>query len=190
MKVTIEFNDLQRLIEDVAKKQTEETIDEAVREVIKGIVERDYKQTIESKVNELLESFVINYIDGYQMLIGGGGLGEEPVYKTPKEYINDKINHMFTTKTLTTTVKDSYYSSERTKEVTFEEFIRKEFDPTSTIERKMKEVAGDVRRQTDALIKKEYDKALSNALSATIVDVIMENDAFKSINSKIGRLSE
>ena len=54
----------------------------------------------------------------------------------------------------------------------------------------MEALGKSVKNEVSALLKKEYDKSLQNALSGVIMDVIMENEAFKNVNDNIKRLGD
>ena len=189
MKVTIEMDNLQSIIEAAAEKNTAEVIEDWVRQTTKSILDRDYKNAIEEVVTAKIKEYINTYIENYQIAVGGGFDDTAIQYYTPREYINKIISDTFRDRKLTTYVERSYGGRDK-KEVTFEELIKEHLNPTFEIQRHMESLAKGVKSEVSTLLKKEYDKSLQNALSGVIMDVIMENEAFKNVNNNIKRLSE
>ncbi len=189
MKVTIEMDNLQAMIEAAAKQNTQEVIEDWVRQTTTSILDRDYKDIINEVVTSKMKEYITTYIDCYQISVGGGFDGTPVQYYTPREYINKIISDTFRDKKLTTYVERSYGGRDK-KEVTFEELIKDHLNPTFEIQRHMEALGKSVKSEVSSLLKKEYDKSLQNALSGVIMDVIMENEAFKNVNDNIKRLGE
>lgn len=189
MKVTVEMENLNSLIEAAVKKITEEALDDYVAQEVKNSLARNFGKIIEEEVTAKMREYITTYLESYLITVGGGLCGDDIQQYTPREYINKIINDTFRDKKLTTYTESSYGGRNK-KEVTFEDFIKEALNPTAEIQRHMKKLAEDVKREVNSLLKSEYDKSLQNALSGVIMDVIMENEAFKSVNSSIKRLSE
>ena len=189
MKVTIEMDNLQSIIEATARKNTEEVLEEFVKERTKEVLEREYGKLIEEQVTEKMKEYISTYIECYQLAVGGGLSSDDVEYMTPRQYINKIISDTFRDRKLTTYIERSYGGTVE-KEVTFEEFIKEHLNPTSEIQRHMTSLAKSVKQDVSTLLKTEYDKSLQNALSGVIMDVIMQNDAFKNINNNIKSLGE
>lgn len=189
MKVTIEMDNLQGIIEEAAKQNTKEVIEDWVKERTQSILDKDYKDIINEVVTAKIKEYITTYIDCYQISVGGGLDGTPIQYYTPREYINKIITDTFRDKKLTTYVERSYGGRDK-KEVTFEEFIKEHLNPTYEIQHHMEALGKSVKNEVSALLKKEYDKSLQNALSGVIMDVIMENEAFKNVNDNIKRLGD
>jgi len=189
MKVTIEMDNLQSVIEGAVKKNTGEVIEDWVRQTTTSILDRDYKEVIEEVVTSKMKECIDTYISNYQLAVGGGFEGTPIQYYTPHEYINKIISDTFRDKKFTTYVERPYGGKDK-KEVTFGELIKDILNPTLEIQRHMESLAKGVKSEVNILLKKEYDKSLQNALSGVIMDVIMQNQEFKNINDNIKRLGD
>lgn len=189
MKITIDMENLNSIIEDVVKKNTEEVLEDFVSQRVRTSLESNFGKIIEEEVSDKMREYIQTYLESYVITVGGG-LSEDGVQQyTPREYINKIINNTFRDRKLTTYVKGSYGDITK-KEVTFEEFIKDSLDPTSQIKRHMELFAKDVKGQVNSLLKTEYNNALMKALSGVVMDTIMEDEEFKRINDSIKRLSE
>ena len=187
MKITLDLENLQGVIEEVAKKQTGEAIEDAIRSVATSFINANYKDKIEQITNEILEQSIRDYIDKTEIPIGTG-LGCEPIMMTPRQYINSTIEKTFQDKTFTIKVEGTYRTEER--KIGFDDFIKSELNPTTQIQAAMKDFARDTKSEINRLIKDTYNSELSKAVGASVVDVIFESEQFKRINNNIKRLSE
>lgn len=189
MEVTIKMDNLQSIIEDAAKRNTQQVIEEYVSQKTKSILERDYASIIEEEVTSKLREYISTYIESFQIAVGGGFSGTDIQYMTPREYINKIISDTFRDKKFTVQT-ENYYGNKTKKDVTFEEFIKEFLNPAVEIKSQMASFAKGVKQEVNALLKNEYNKALQSALSGVVMDVIMENESFRNINNSIKRLSE
>ena len=187
MKITIDLENLQSIIEEVAEKQTGGAIEDAIRSVAMNYVTANYKDMIEAITDEIMEQSIRDYIEKTELQIGGG-LSSEPVLMTPKQYINTTIENTFKERAFTVKKDNGYRMVE--EKVTFEDFIKKELNPTSQIQSVMNSFARKTKEEINRLIKNTYNSELSKAVGASVVDVIFESEQFKRINNNIKRLSE
>lgn len=190
MKIDINFENLDKIIEDVIKHNTGEIIEDWVRQTVQSTLERDYKDIIENKVHEEIKTAIDSYINNYKISLGNPLAGEDIQYFTPHEYINYTIANVFDKKVLTEEVTDSWSGRKEKKETSFEDFLKSKFDFTKTIKMYMDDFAKDLRLQINSLLKESYNKATRDAISDVVLDTIMENDKFKSISNNLKRLGE
>lgn len=190
MKITIEMENLNSIIEQAVERNTSEVIEEFVKHQTKDILEKNYSAMIEEEVTKRMEEYISTYIENYQIAMGGNGLSDATIqYYTPREYINKTIDDIFRDKKFTT-VEENCYGDKCKKEISFEQFVKEHLNPTAQIKRHMESLAKGVKSDVNSLLKNEYDKALRDALSGVVMDVIMQNDAFKNINNNIKRLGD
>ena len=102
MKVTIEMDNLQGIIEAAVKENTGEVIQDWVEQKTKSILERDYSDIINDVVTAKMKEYINTYIESYQISVGGGFDGTPVQYFTPREYINKIISDTFRDKKLVT----------------------------------------------------------------------------------------
>jgi hypothetical protein len=187
MKINIEMDNLQKVVEETASRTVENSIEETISKIILNFIEANFKQVIEDKVNNLMNEYIIKYINEAEITVGGGF--DEPIKTyTPKEYINKLIKDIFDSQTFKIKVF-SPYSGTVDKKVTFDELVKDEFAINETIKNKMVQYSKDLKKDIDKHIKETYDKALQETLSSTIVDIIMQDESFKHINNQIKRFS-
>lgn len=188
MKITIDMENLGSIIESAVKENTKETISDYVDKKTKSMLESQYGKIIEEEVDKKMREYVSNYLETYELKVGGGFGEEEVKTYTPKQYINKLISETFEKKGFTVTKKDSYYGNTRTETVSFEDFIKKEMDVDCQIKQHMTNLAKEVKQAVNISLKNDYNKALKEALSDVVYDAIMENEKFKNISDNIKRL--
>jgi hypothetical protein len=189
MKITIEMENLNKIVEDAIAKNTDNTIQEYVAEKTKSILDAQYKETIEELVNNAVKQSINQYIDNYSITVGNPFTGEQTRTFTPREYINHTIAEIFEKK-LFTEVTSSYYGGKDTKTITFEEYIKKSFDFNAEIKKHMDSFSTSLKREVKANLENAYNRATRDALSDVVMDTIMENEKFKNISNNIKRLGE
>ena len=191
MKIQIDLEGLEAIIKDSAKKNTEESIDDAIKEVAHTYIENNFKQKIEEAVNNAIENHINQYLATAEITVGNPFDGESVVKYTPDQYINMKIGEVFKDNCFTIKEKDPYYrGGYKEKKVSFEDYIKKEFNYTSLIESEMKKFISNFKKELSNYFKETYTREMEKTLCSSVVDVIMQDDNFKKINDKISRLCE
>lgn len=190
MKITIEMENLNKIVEDAIAKNTDTTIQEYVAEKTKSILDAQYKEIIEELVNNAVKQSINQYIDNYFITVGNPFTGSEPRTFTPREYINHTIAEIFEKKLFTEQVTDSWSGRKDTKTITFEEYLKKQFDFSAEIKKHMDSFSASLKREVKANLESAYNRATRDALSDVVMDTIMENEKFKNISNNIKRLGE
>lgn len=190
MKITIEMENLNKIVEETVKNNTEETIQDYVAQKTKSILDESYRDIIDEQINSAIKQSIQTYLDCYQIQVGNPFNGEELRTFTPREYINHTISEIFEKKMFTKEVEDSWSGQKKVKTTTFEEYMKLHFDFASEIKKYMDSFAAGLRREVKNKLESEYNRATREALSDVVMDTIMENEKFKNISNSIKRLGE
>lgn len=189
MKVTIDLENLDYLVEKSLEETTKDSVQTAVDTIVKARVEEKYGETIDNLVTTMMEDSIRNYLETTELTVGDSFTGDVQTV-TPKQYINNKISQIFNDKAFKNTVKDGYYGGSRTETVTFEQWLKREFDADKLIKEHLTQFAKDTKKEISDHMKDTYNKELQSTLCDSIVDIIMQNKEFKNINDNIKRLGE
>ena len=190
MKIVIEMENLNKIIEESIAKNTGDTIEGYVEQKTKSILEDKYKENIDIQVNEAVKNAILHYLETFQITVGNPFNNEELRTFTPREYINHTISDIFEKKILTEKVKDRWSGREELKSISFEQYLKQNFDVEAIIKKHMETFASNLRRDINNILEKEYNKATREALSDVVMDTIMENEKFKKVSDGIRRLGE
>ncbi len=180
MQVTIEMDNLQKIIEATTNTIITETLNETISSIVKSYIKDNYKDIIEEAVNKAIEESIHDYIENTEIYVGNGSFGEEPIITTPRKYINTKINEIFE-KEKVTVKKSCSYGSSLTEEISFKEYLDREYDINKTIQQYMDSFGRAFKNELNSYLKKNYDANLRNILCDQIVDLLMQDGKFKSI---------
>lgn len=190
MKITIEMENLNSIVEEAIKNNTNRTIQDYVAKKTESILDDRYKELIDEQINNAVKESINQYLDNHKIQVGNPFNGEELRTFTPREYINYTISSIFENKILVEEVKDSWSGRKDTKKISFEEYIKNRFDFTKEIKKHMDTFSYNLRREVRDNLEKEYSRATRDALSDVVMDTIMENERFKNISNNIKRLGE
>ena len=190
MKITVEMENLNKIVEDCIKNNTNEVIQDYVAIKTKEILEEQYKDVIEDAVSKAIAKSIEDYIDNYEIKIGNPFDGQEEQVFTPKSYINNQIKKTFEDEMLITERVDSWSGRKETRKISFADFINNTFDIEGTIKKYMTDFSKKLRDEVTTHMQNSYNKATRDALSDVVMDTIMENEKFKNISNNIKRLGE
>lgn len=186
MEINITLDNLQSVIEESVKKVVDGNLEDIIRNIIENQIQNQFREKIEEAVTTTIEQSISNYIENSRIYVGTQ-FGEEPISMSPHQYINSKIKEIFE-KECFTKVDKNYYGNVK-KEVPFKEYIDKQYDIDGTVEKHMSNFAKQFKRQLEQHLKDNYNKNLQNVLCATVIDLLMQDDQFKSICKGIEQLS-
>lgn len=190
MKITIEMENLNKLIEETVRKNTEDTLDEYVAEKTKAVLEEQYGEKIEEAVSLAIAKAIENYIMTYEIKVGNPFDGQEEKIYTPMQYINATIQKIFEDEILIQEKQDSWSGRKEIKKISFKDYIKSQFDIDGAIQKHMNDFSSKLRKEVNSHMESAYNKATRDAISDVVLDTIMENEKFKNINDNIKKLGE
>lgn len=106
MKVTIEMENLQSILENAARINTEKAIQEALVEVAHNKVDEVLKGNIEQIVNDSIAGYVEDYIKNAKVQVGNSWSGEGVKEYTVEEYLKNQVAEIFQKQMFETKYKD------------------------------------------------------------------------------------
>ena len=182
MKFIAEMENLEQLVEAAIEENLNNLIEQEVRNIIADKVRSSAKEIIENIVNEKLTTYVEDYIKTATVSVGGGW-NSDPVVYTVEEYIRKQISEIMESGKLHT--KSSYGNTT----VTFEEFIKQQFDATSYVKKAlesfMKQVKDDINKNVDDM----FNQTTKAALSSVVMNLLANNATFMDMQDNIKRIA-
>ena len=185
MKVNIEMENLEKLIEVAMNKNVETVIKNEVDNAIKDEITKKSKNIIEQIVAERMTTFVDEYIKTATISVGGGFYSDEPAKTyTMEEYIKKELAD--TMKTGKLKVKQtSGYDSGKMKEVSFEEYVKQTFNVEELIKKELESFMTKIKKDINSKVDTTFNDVTKNMLSETVFNVLMKNDTFAKIKNNV-----
>lgn len=188
MKVTVEMDNLEKLVSSTMEENIENVIKQEVDKYVKKTVETNIKKSIEEVVSKNLTDFVDDYIKNTQIKIGGGYWNETPEETlTVEQFIKRQLKDQMGSKTLR--CKKKGYSDDF-ENVSFETYINRTFDVTSLIQKEIDSFMNNVKKDINKKIKDSFTSTTKNMLSESIFNVLMNNDTYKKIQDNVACIAD
>ena len=179
MKITIDLENLENLVQNSIEENIETVVRNQVDNVVRKMAEEVAKGAIEDKVSENFQRFVDEYIANTKIKIGGGYWDDSDVREyTVEEYIKKQLKEKLESNSLR--VKAAKY-----KNVTFEEYIKSQFDFNEEIKKAVDEFTDGIRKQVNCAMKEAFDNSTKNMLSATVLNILNANETYRKLENNI-----
>lgn len=190
MKVTIDLENLQNIIESVLNKNIETVVKEKVSDLISEQIKNTAKEQIEEICNKRMSDFVEEYIKTTKITVGGGFYSDDEIKEyTVEQYIKNQLAEIMKNQSFKTYGKDDWGRSRKEKEITFEDFVKETFDVNSIVKREIERFISETKRKISDNIKSVFDNATKNMLSENVFNILMASESYQKINDSIKRLT-
>lgn len=189
MKVTIEMENLQNIIEESAKINTEKAIDAAIHDVAHEKVNQVLCNKIEEIVNSRIAEYVDDYLKNTKIHIGGGWDSKDVEEYTAEEYLKKQIKDVFESQSFVTKHKNRYGDWVKEKQ-TFQEYVDSQFDAESIVKPYIDKMARQIKDEVNRKVKTVFDDAMRSALAENVFTIIASSDTYRTITQNMKLLGE
>jgi hypothetical protein len=187
MKVTLELDNLENIVQTTLEKNLENVVKEQIADIVKKTADNLMKDTINAQVSENFQHFVDEYITTKKIKIGGSYWDNEPEQEyTVEQYIKQQLKEKLDSKKLKLKKQDSYgrYTNNY-EEVSFETYISRQFDPSEEIKKELDTFMDDIRKQVNTTMKETFDNSTKSMLSNAVLSILSANDTYRQIENNI-----
>lgn len=188
MKVTIDLENLEQLVQTTTEKNIETIIKKQVAETIRKTIDELAKEVIADTVTENFQRFVDEYIKTTTIKVGGNSYWDDEEQKeyTVEQYIKYELKKRLESKKLRVKKKGRISSySDDFEEVTFEEYIKRSFNPEELIKLDLDKFMDEIRKDINKTMKETFDNSTKNMLSSAVLSVLTANDTYRQIENNI-----
>lgn len=189
MKVTIEMENLNDIIEEAAKINTERAVQDAIRDVAHTKVDEVLQGKLEEIVNNSIYGYVDDYLKTTKIKIGGGWEIKEVEEYTAEEYIRKKVSEIFETQVFVTKTKDRWGDWRETK-VTFQQYLDDKLDAEAVVKPYIDKIAKQIKDDVNLKVKSVFDEAMRNALAENVFQIVSSSDTYRTISQNMKLLGE
>ena len=187
MKITLELDNLEKIVQTTLEKNLENVVKEQIADIVKKTADNLIKDTINTQVSENFQHFVDEYITTKKIKIGGSYWDNEPEQEyTVEQYIKQQLKEKLDSKQLKVKKKGRSGSySDDYECVTFENYISCQFDPNDLVKKELDTFMDDIRKQVNTTMKKTFDNSTKSMLSNAVLSILSANDTYRQIENNI-----
>ena len=184
MKAIIDMENLEAMIERNLNDPLEVIINEQVENCVKRKIEELARNVIAEKVTENFQKFVDVYISTTKIKVGGNSYWDDDEVKefTVEQYIKYELKKRLESKKLRVKSNNRYSDYE---EVSFEDYIKSQFNANDIIKTDLDSFLDGVRKQINQTVKDTFDKSTKDMLSNTVLSILTANDTYRKIENNI-----
>ena len=187
MKVTIDLENLETLVQTTMEKNIETIVNKQISLTVNEVAERLAEKVIKEKVSENFQRFVDEYIVNTKIKIGGSYWDntEDQEY-TVEQYIKKELKDRLDSNKLKAKKpgRSSSYSDDF-EQVSFEEYIKRQFNFDDMIKKELDKFMDDIRKQINKTMKETFDNSTKNMLSTAVLNILNANDTYRQIENNI-----
>lgn len=187
MKVTIDLENLEKLVQTTMEKNIENIVKKQVESAVHKVADDLAKKEIRDTVADNFQRFVDEYIATTKITVGGGYWDNtESKEYTVEQYIKNELKNKLESKTLRVKKKgrSSSYSDDY-EDVSFEEYIKRQFNFENDIKKVLDAFMDDIRTQVNTTMKNTFDTATKNMLSTAVLNILGANETYRQIEHNI-----
>lgn len=187
MKVTLELDNLENIVQTTLEKNLGNVVKEQIADIVKKTADNLIKDTINTQVSKNFQHFVDEYITTKKIKVGGSYWDNEPEQEyTVEQYIKQQLKEKLDSRKLKLKQMDSYgrYTNNY-EEVSFETYISRQFDPNEMIKKELDAFMDDIRRQVNTTMKETFDNSTKSMLSNAVLNILSANDTYRQIENNI-----
>lgn len=187
MKVTIDMENLETLVQTTMEKNIENIVKEQIEGTVRKVADDLSKKVIADEVSENFQHFVDEYIANTKIKVGGNYWDdtEEQEY-TVEQYIKNELKDRLDSGKLRVKKKGHTSSySDDFEQVSFEEYINRQFDFDEMIKKDLDKFMDDIRKQVNKTMKETFDNSTKSMLSTAVLNILGANETYRQIENNI-----
>ena len=187
MKVTLELDNLENIVQTTLEKNLGNVVKEQIADIVKKTADNLIKDTINTQVSKNFQRFVDDYIATKKIKVGGSYWDNEPEQEyTVEQYIKQQLKEKLVSSQLKVKKKGRSGSySDDYESVTFEDYISRHFDPNEMIKKELDAFMDDIRKQVNTTMKETFDNSTKFMLSNAVLSILSANDTYRQIENNI-----
>lgn len=189
MKVIIDMENLENIVESALNKNVEQAVKEAAKEEVRNKVNEVLKEKIEEIVNSSIESYINEYIKTAKVQVGDSWKEEEIKEYTVEQYLKLKITDIFENKSFEIKKKDSWGGYTKQK-ISFQEYLDEKLIVDSDVKRRIDEMAKNIKSDVSTKIRSLFNDSMRNILAENMFEIIAASDNYKKISNSLKLLGE
>lgn len=187
MKVTIDLENLEALVQATMEKNIENIVKEQIEGTVRKVADNLAKKVIADEVSENFQRFVDEYIANTKIKVSGNYWDDTEEYEyTVEQFIKNELKNCLALNKLK--VKKIGHSGSYTsdfEQVPFEEYIKRQFNAEEMVKKELDGFMDDIRKQVNKTMKETFDNSTKNMLSSAVLSILGANETYRQIENNI-----
>lgn len=184
MRVTIDMDNLQAIIEEAAKTNTQVAVEEAIKEVASVEVNKVLRGKIEEIVSSAISGYVNDYLRTTKICVGGGWNSKEVEEYTAEEYLRKQIKDVFESQSFVTKNKDRWGNVVEEKR-TFQEYVQQQLNAEELVKPYIDKMARSVKEEVNRRVKEMFDDAMRTTLAENVFAIVSASDTYRTVSNSL-----
>lgn len=184
MKVTIDMENLESVVEETLKENSEKAIQQALHAVVEKKVNAALGSDVDNAVSSIVESYIREYLATAKIQVGNSWKGEEVKELTVEEYLKHQVSDIFESQVFSVKTKDRWGNTQ-TDRTTFQEFVERHFDVEKYAKTYLEKIARNVKGEVDAKIKSVFDDAMRHTLADNVFAIVSSSDTYQKVSNSL-----
>lgn len=189
MKVTIDLENLQGILESTLNENCENAISDTLQQVVREKVDRTIKSSSDAAINSAVERYINEYLSETKIRVGNEWSGDGVKEYTIEEYLKKSISEIFDSKVLTVKEKDRWGSTFE-KKVGFRDYIESKTDVEHAIKPHLDKLAKSIRDDVNCKIKSMFDEAMRTTLADNVFQIVASSETYQKVKGSLSLLGE
>lgn len=189
MKATLQFDNLEAIIQKTIEEDVNATINLKIEKIIENYLEKNAKQLIEDKVSNQLSATIDEYINS-AVVTECAITDDEPTSYPLTKYIRMKVTDFIKRGMLTTTQTSSYSYKETRTTISFEEYINRKLNVESEVKKQLDSYLDKVRKDINARSKAIFETSTKEMLSNAALAILQQHNTYKAIETSLKTIAD
>lgn len=187
MRVTIDLENLESIVQTTLEKNSEEAIHRALESVVQKEVDKALKSDIDKAVSEIVEDYIRDYLKTAKVQVGNSWSGDGVKEYTVEDYLKSQVAEIFDKQAFTVKSKDSWGGS-RSETVSFQEYVKNQIDIESYIKKDLDRLAKDIKTDVNIKIKSAFDDSMRRTLADNVFSIVSASETYQKVQSSLSLL--
>lgn len=189
MKLTLDLENLENLLQGTLEENMEEAIEREVNTAAHEYIENTIKEKIELIVSDKIETVINDWFENKEITIGGG-FGEKGKAETYKvmDYVEKVISERLEKGIIERKV-ERRYGEPQIERVSFADYVdeklRIETNVKSKFDKELVKIKDDINNKITGI----FDKSTKDMLSDAVLNILVQNDTYKKIQENVSTLA-
>lgn len=189
MKVTIDMENVEKIVTEACNKNSGQAIQDALESVVREKIDA----VLGEKTNEYIEHKIEEYIQAYlsttKIQVGNSWSGDGVKEYTVEEYVKKQISDILGGQKFTRKVKDRW--GDWTEEtVDFKAYIDSKIDIEREIKPYMERLARQVKDDVNDRIRSMLDDAMRKNLADNVFTIVSSSETYRKVSESIKLLGQ
>lgn len=189
MKVTIDMENLEKMVADTCNKNAGKAIQDALESVVREKIDEVLGEKTDEYISHKIEEYIQAYLSTTKIQVGNSWSGDGVKEYTVEEYVKKQISDILSDQKFTRKVDDRW-GGRKEETVDFKAYIDSKIDIENEIKPYMEKIARQVRDDVNHRIKSMLDEAMRKNLADNVFTIVSSSETYRKVSESIKLLGQ